>query len=375
MTPKITIIGSGFGALTAVKKYRKLNKNAEITVISPKAELIYLPSLIWIPSGLRTRKDLSIDLTHFFAKQKVQHYQGLVTSISDDGRTVYTNKGSIKNDGLIIASGARFIKKLPGIENAITLCEGLDAAEQYKAKLDKMDGGTIALGFGGNPKEPAAMRGGPVFELLFGLDTLLKKQGRRDKFNLVFFSPAPKPGKRMGEKAVTELLKEMKKRNIKTYLGSKLKQFTKTKVITEAAEFDADLIIYLPGMTGPKWLADTMLPLSDGGMIKASPQCQVAGFNHTFVVGDSGSFEGPDWMPKQAHMADLQAEAAAINLHASLNNKPITQGFTIELVCIVDTLNSGILVYRSLKKSIILKGFFFHWAKRLFELMYLHQYK
>ena len=41
-----------------------------------------------------------------------------------------------------------------------------------------MTGGTIAFGFAGNPKEPSAMRGGPMFELLFGLDTWLRKQGK-----------------------------------------------------------------------------------------------------------------------------------------------------------------------------------------------------
>ena len=48
---KITIIGSGFAGLTAVKTIRKKDKQAEITLISPKAELVYMPSLIWVPSG------------------------------------------------------------------------------------------------------------------------------------------------------------------------------------------------------------------------------------------------------------------------------------------------------------------------------------
>ena len=372
---KITIIGSGFGALTAIKKYRKLDSQAEITVISPKAEMIYLPSLIWIPSGIKTRDDLTINLSNFFNKQNVTHIAGHVTSVSADGRTVYIGDQAIKNDGLIIASGARFIKKLPGIENAITICEGIDAAEKYKAKLDKMDGGTIALGFGGNPKEPSAMRGGPMFELLFGLDTLLKRQGRRDKFKLIFFNPAPTPGKRMGESAAKGLLKQMKKLGIETYLGSKLKEFTPTKVVTESTEFDADLILFMPGLTGPAWLADSTLPKSEGGMIRATEFAQVEGLEKTYVVGDTGSFKGPDWMPKQAHMADLQAIAAATNLHAELAGKPITQSFNVELICIVDSLNTGILVYRSLKRSIILKSFAFHWAKRFFEYVYLRQYK
>jgi len=37
------------------------------------------------------------------------------------------------------------------------------------------------------------------------------------------------------------------------------------------------------------------------------------------IAGDAGSFPGPDWQPKQAHMADLQAVTAAKNLVRKLN--------------------------------------------------------
>jgi hypothetical protein len=48
--------------------------------------------------------------------------------------------------------------------------------------------------------------GGPMFEFLFGLDTQLRQEKRRDKFNLTFFTPAEKPGARLGKKAVESLL-------------------------------------------------------------------------------------------------------------------------------------------------------------------------
>jgi hypothetical protein len=92
-----------------------------------------------------------------------------------------------------------------------------------------------------------------MFEYLFGIDTLMRKQGRRDQFKLVFFSPAEKPGNRLGEKAVKGLLGEMKKRDIQTELGHKMKGFEANKVKTEGAEFDADLILFMPGMTGNLW--------------------------------------------------------------------------------------------------------------------------
>ncbi len=214
MAQEITIIGAGFAALTAIREIRKSDKNIKITLIAPKAEFIYLPSLIWIPSGQRSGEDLRINLDAFFKKHNVNFYAGSVTTIKDAGRTVVTdtvdeNNGEIKNDALIIASGGRFIKKLPGIEHAITICEGIQAAEKMRDKIKAMDSGTITLGFGGNPKEPSAMRGGPMFELLFGLDTQLRNEGRRDKFKLVFFSPAQKPGARLGEGAVKGILKQM----------------------------------------------------------------------------------------------------------------------------------------------------------------------
>jgi sulfide:quinone oxidoreductase len=373
---KITIIGAGFAGLSAVRQLRKHDQTVEITLIAPRAELHYLPGIIWIPNRLRTREDLIVPLDNFFQRMKVNFHQANVTGLKDGGRTVETDNGEVGNDGLIIASGGRFIKKLPGIEHAITPCEGIAAAEKIRDRLEAMQGGTIAVGFAGNPNEPSAMRGGPMFEFLFGIDTLLRQQGRRDDFHLVFFSPAPQPGNRLGPKAMSGLLSEMGKRSIETHLGHKMKSFTESKVTTEGGEFKAALILFMPGMTGNLWFDNTTLPRSEGGLLKADKHCKVHGWDKVYVAGDSGSFPGPDWMPKQAHMADLQAEAAAKNLLAELHNQPADATFKIELVCIVDSVNKGTLVARNEKRALVLPPCrIFHWVKRGFEWWYLRQYR
>ncbi len=373
---KITIIGSGFAALTAIRKLRKQDKAVEITLIAPRAEFHYLPGMIWIPAGLRKREDLVVPLMPFFERMNVQFFAASVIGLSEDGRVVKTSEGEVRNDGLIIASGGRFIKKLPGIEHAITPCEGLDAAERIRDRLAELQGGTIAIGFAGNPNEPSAMRGGPMFEFLFGIDTLLRKQGRRERFKLVFFSPAAKPGNRLGEKAVKGLLDEMKKRDIETQLGYKMKGFEANKVSTEGAKFAADLILFMPGMTGNAWFNASTLPRSDGGLLKAGRNCKVDGFDCVYVAGDSGSYPGPDWMPKQAHMADLQAEVAAKNLAREFAGEVPDAEFKVELMCIVDSVNKGMLVTRSEKNNLMLPNLrLFHWAKRALEVWYLKQYR
>ncbi|MET0046886.1 MAG: FAD-dependent oxidoreductase [Sedimenticola sp.] len=373
---RVTIVGAGFAALTAAQKLRKLDPDMEITLVAPKPEFSYLPGTIWIPSGIREPEDLLLNLEHFFRKHRILYHQGSATGLREGGRILETDNGEIGNDGLVICSGGRFIKKLPGIEHSITPCEGIPAAMKIRERLKEMQGGTIAVGFAGNPKEPSAMRGGPMFEFLFGIDRQLRLEKRRDRFNLVFFTPAPSPGNRLGPKAVKGLLKEMEKRNIRTHLGHKMKGFTDGKVTTEGGEFEADLILFMPGMTGNQWFDNTDLPRSEGGLIRADRQCRVEGMEKVYVAGDSGSFPGPDWMPKQAHMADLQAETAANNLVAEFNGREPNDTFKVELVCIVDSQTTGMLVARTEKRNLVMPQMaMFHWLKRLFEWWYLRQYR
>lgn len=374
--PRVSIVGSGFGALTAISSLREADPSLDITVVSPQPEFVYYPGLIWVPSGLRSGEDLRIDLTTFFRRMQVSHHAAEATGLSADGRTLHTSDGDIDNDGLVIASGGRFIKKLPGIEHAITPCEGIPAAEAIRDRLKALDGGAVAMGFAGNPKEPASMRGGPIFEFLFGLDRQLRKEGRRERFRIVFFTPAERPGNRLGPKAVDKLLGEMHKVGIETHLGHKMKGFAADKVMTEGGEFPADLIIFMPGMTGNQWFDNTELPRSPGGLIQADAHCKVPGTDRVYVVGDSGSFPGPEWMPKQAHMADLQAKAAAKNLAAELKGEPAEATFDVELLCIVDANDRGMVVWRTEKRNWILpNSVAFHWLKRGFEWWYLRQYR
>ena len=104
----IVIIGVGFAALTAAKEARAKDSNVKITLIGRKEEFIYLPSLIWIPSGIRQPDDLRIPLGNFLRKHHIDFFAAEVTGLKDGGRTVVTDKGEIANDGLIIGSPVYF---------------------------------------------------------------------------------------------------------------------------------------------------------------------------------------------------------------------------------------------------------------------------
>ncbi len=376
MNPRITVVGAGFAGLTALRTLRRHAPEAELTLVAPRAELHYLPGSIWLPSGARRREDLVVPLHDFLARQRIRFHQAHATGLSADARVLHTDAGEVANDGLILATGARFLRKLPGIEHAIIPCDGIAAGEAIRDRLAALQGGTLCFGFGANPNEPVAMRGGPVFEFLFGIDTLLRRQRRRERFRLVFFSPSDKPGQRLGEKAVGMILGEMRKRGIETVLGEKPVRFEPDAVQLERTRLDSAMTLFMPGLTGQAWLDATTLPRSPGGFVQGDAQCRVPGVACTFVAGDGGSFPGPEWMPKQAHQADLQAEVAARNLLRTLRGEPAQEAFTAELICIVDTLDRGLLVSRKGDGARALPPLrLMHWAKAAFEKRYLRQYR
>jgi len=127
----------------------------------------------------------------------------------------------------------------------------------------------------------------------------------------------------------------------------------------------------MPGLTGPAWLTESGLPLSAGGFVVADKGGRIENHPNIYVAGDSGSFPGPAWLPKQAHMADLQAEAAIKNMLSDMAGRPEQHQFKVELICIVDSISTGVLVYRDMKRAIAFKCRLFHWAKLLFERLYL----
>ena len=72
----------------------------------------------------------------------------------------------------------------------------------------------------------------------------------------------------------------------------------------------------------------------------------------------------------------MQAEAAAHNLLAELAGGRGERGFKVELVCIIDAIDQGTLVYRTEQRQIVLPpNRLMHWAKRSFERRYLRHYQ
>ena len=365
---RISIIGAGFAGLSAIREIRKRDAGVHITLIAPRAELHYLPGIIWIPSGLRQR-----ERSDRAAGQLHAAHEGGIPRGAKSRACAKAAAWSKQRR----ARRQRWPDRSPPAGVSSRSCRA-SSTPSRRARASRrpsrsatacsaMQGGTIAVGFAGNPNEPSAMRGGPMFEFLFGIDQQLRREGRRDRFELVFFNPRPSPATAWARKpwgacwarwrGAASHPSGPQTPALRGRQGRHRRRRIQGRPDPVHARHDRQRVVrpHRPAALARR-------------PAKADAHCRVDGRDRVYVAGDSGSFPGPDWMPKQAHMADLQAAAAAANLLAELRGEPATATFKVELVCIVDANDRGMLVVRTEQRNFVLPNArAFHWMKRGFE--------
>lgn len=255
--------------------------------------------------------------------------------------------------------------KIPSIcgkpEEAVALKERLDV-------LIAKGSGKIAMGFGGNPKDSSAVRGGPAFEVLFNVNTLLKRKGIRDKFELTFFAPMEKPGQKMGEKALVMMDKMFGMTNINKKVGSKITSFEADGINFEDGEkIESDLTMFISAGTGHSVLEASDLPLSDAGFVVTNEYNEIEGFDGIYAIGDSASLMGPDWRAKQGHVAEVMAKNVAYNIFQHSQNMNSKKSYIehLNILCVMDTGDGAAFVYRDDKGGkMIPMPLVGHWMKK-----------
>lgn len=376
---RILVIGGGIGGVEAAislsKEFRK-KSGYQIDLVSDKEDLFIYPLSIWIPVGKRTPMDISMPLGAIAKLRNFNFIHEKVERIVSKENKVITDKGEQRYDYLVVAVGGDKLKP-KGIENTLSICGGAEEAVKIREKffaLIAKGSGTIACGFSGNPKDPTGVRGGPVFEVLFNIDTSLREKGIRQNFKLVFFSPSEEAGKRLGETGLRAVQGLFMERHIEPMLGKKIKEFRTDGVLFEDEQLlETDLTIFTPGMQGHPVFKNSDLPLTEAGFIPVNDFCQVEGTaDNCYVIGDSSSFDGPEWRAKQGHLAEAMARISAKNIAQREAGKPQSETFSqhLNILCVMDLGNEAAFIFRDEKRSIAPIGTWAHWAKVAWEKYY-----
>ncbi|HHC11465.1 MAG TPA: sulfide:quinone reductase, partial [Campylobacterales bacterium] len=200
------------------------------------------------------------------------------------------------------------------------------------------------------------------------VNTMLKKKGLRDKFELTFFAPMEKPGLKMGHNAVEMMHKMFNMTNIHAQIGSKIISFEEDGINFEnGTKLESDLIMFISAGTGHHVLVNSGLPLSDAGFVVTNEYNEIDGFEGIYAIGDSASLMGPDWRAKQGHVAEVMAKNVAYNIFQKIQNINSKRSYIehINILCVMDTGDGAAFVYRTDKTAkMIPLPIIGHWMKK-----------
>ena len=368
MSKTALVLGGGFGGLESAIQLRK--RGFEVTLVSNRPWLFMYPTSIWVVTGEKRFDDVCLDLASVARRHGFAFRLGSVEKIDGATRSAVVSGETLRADHLLVALGGGKLAPKGG-EHTHTICGAPEATQRMTealAALVARGQGRIAMGFGGNPKDPSAVRGGPAFELMFNVDTLLRRKGVRERFELTFFAPMASPGARMGEKAVSAIQKMFGKLGIATRFGKKIAAFSADGVSFEdGSRLDADLVMFIAAGEGHPAVKASGLPVNDAGFVRVDGGCAVPGFPGVWAVGDAAALEGPEWRAKQGHVAEVMARVAAENALAVEEGRPERTGYVehLNILCLMDMGNGAAWVYRDdAKARMIPLPIIGHWMKK-----------
>ncbi len=368
MKRKVLVLGGGFAGVESAIFLRKEGFN--VTLISNRDYFYIYPTSIWIPTGEAEFEDICVPLKDLSEAHGFELIVDEVKEIKSAENKVVCKKEVYEYENLIVAIGSGKMKH-EGNENFLSICGEPKEAIKIKERIDELiekGSGKIAMGFGGNPKDPSNVRGGPAFEVLFNVHNKLKKLGIRDKFELTFFAPMEKPGARMGEQALKMMDVFFNKLDIKKHFGKKMKRFESDGIVFEDdSKIESDFTMFIPAGNGHEVFKNSDLPLNEAGLIKVNDYCEVEGCENVYAVGDSVALEGPDWRAKQGHIAEVMARNVAYNLEQKLKGSSDRKGYKehINILCVMDSGDGAAFVYRDNKGGKMLPmPIVGHWLKK-----------
>ncbi len=367
---KVVVLGGGIGGVEAAISLRR--QALEVELVSDRDFLFVYPLAIWIPTGGTTLKKISIPLREIAKFHGFQLTVDKVAAISAARKSFVLERGGSRSDFdyLVVAMGAHKVRH-KGIENTFSICghpeDTVRLKERFEACLAK-GRGTIAVGFGGNPKDSSGVRGGPAFEFLFNVQHLLKKRGIWENFDLIFFAPMPEPGIRLGHKALAMMNALFHQLDIRQQKGVKIAEFLPDGILFEnGLKIPSDLTMFIPAGDGHSVIQASDLPRNEAGFITISSACEVQGYPWLYAVGDVAALEGPEWKAKQGHLAEVMARVAAHDIGIKEGGKGVAMSYGDHLciLCVMDMGDGAGLVYRDENRAMLVPmPVVGHWLKK-----------
>lgn len=308
--PRIVILGGGFAGMEAAfSLHQHLGDRVDLAMVSDQDTFLFKPNTIYLPFGAKEAK-LHIGLVKPLARRHVAFHNASVAEVDFDANRVDLSDGTrLPYDYLVVATGAAMRPdEVPGLaEHAQTIWT---PQEMYRLReklgalrVDAEQGKTRRVLFLVPPNNKCS---GPLYELVFMVDTWLRRVKVRDSVRLTWTTYEDSYIQAFGPRLHDVVSAEFASREIDGQTGAVVAKVLPDEVqYTDGTTRAYDLLVAFPPYVGGR--AYPGLPTDDRGFITTDLATrQVVGHPRVYAPGDAGDFP-----VKQAFLALLQADAVA----------------------------------------------------------------
>ena len=393
MRKRVLVLGGNFGGLTAALAVKhELHGDVDVTVLSDRDHFLFNPSLIWLPFGKRTTKDITFKVGPTFENAGVDFVVDAAEYVDPAAHSVRAATGTVyPYDYLVISTGTRnrpeAVEGLLENSNTITTLDtAIRTGEAWKAFRDAP--GDVVIG-----ATQGASCFGAAYEFLFNTSYQLRKAGLKKQVKLTYVTAEPFLGHfGIGGLPHGEALLGMflKKEKIEYRTNVSMASVDQGAVVTgdgEKIPFAFSMIV--PPFAGQDFLRATEGLTNAGGFIEVRDTYQTRTWDDVYAVGLAAAVQAP-WttptpvgVPKTGFPTERMAHVAAKNIAAQIKGETpaATEAFAdIPAVCIMDAGNNGVLILADKmlpprKHGVLVPGPQNHAFKLAFEKYFLWKMK
>ena len=341
--PTIVVVGGGMGGVETVASLaNQVGDHARLIMVSESPDLQLRPFFIYPPFSkmFRNPKRTHLDLRRPAARRGIEFQQWRVTEIDPKNQVIRDGNRQLGYDYLVIATGAGMRpEEVPGLAEHAQTIWGFDDALQLAGAVKQM----IATAKEGRDQHvlfnvPAGNKcAGPLYEIVFMLDTYLRRKDVRDRFEITFTTYEDTYIQAFGPRLHEATEKEFTERGIEHHTG-----MTLAEVTPNTAHFTSGQTIPFDWMIAfPPYVASTRfdgLPMDERGFIHADPETwQVREQQNLFAIGD-----GADFPVKQAFLALGMAGVVAHNIAGEIIGRDERATFEPNSMCIMEQFDTGL---------------------------------
>jgi len=334
-TPRVLIVGGGFGGVAAAKALR--NTSCRVTLIDQRNYYLFQPLLYQVATAGLSPADIAGPIRGLFRDQpNVRVLLGGVTNVDLGTREVITGNSHVPYDYLIIAAGARH--SYFGHDEWASFAPGLKQIEDATSIRSRL---LFAFEQAENAEAPAAQRdmltfvivgGGPTGVELAGAIAELARHGLAREFRavdpamarVVLMQAGPRILPTFPEKLSERATAALTDLGVEVLTNSSVDRIDDEGVVVAGRRVAARNVFWAAGvMASPaaQWLkADA----DRAGRVKVVGDLSVPGLPDVFAIGDTALSNGWDGkpVPGLAPAAKQQGRYVASVIKARVEGRP-----------------------------------------------------